>query len=432
MHFVSFAGPPLLLHDRSFRPQLHAASRVLLDNRDVLSQRVWTAASPRWMRDTDLLDWLLSLTPTQVVACEELGLSRFVEETAGKLACPLPERLLFIAECAAGLGSCFPGNDIPPISSSKLAPKVRPAKHTQIGAVVSVVDQVLKSSKKPITRIVDVGGGHGHLSSSLAEASLPVDVVCLDCDERLLATGRFLQRKRRSSGQVRFVHRNAMESGSPVSEQDCVIGLHPCGSLGDKICIDAATPGGAGAVVMVPCCLHKLHQGLDVRYPLSAAGNENTAIREGLSFDRQMLGLANRVRGSGSDTTPRVTRVALRILLESRGLAVPAESRIAHGLSRHRMKRGLAAVADDALRLHGDSRAASDAEIEVCVRDAQRQYDRMRVLSLPRNELGMILEMAVVLDRASLLADSGRFASVNTMRLFPEFVSMRNLAIVAK
>lgn len=45
--------------------------------------------------------------------------------------------------------------------------------------------------------------------------------------------------------------------------------------------------------------------------------------------------------------------------------------------------------------------------------------------------LGEVLEMAIVLDRAAALEESGRFGRVETCQIFPDKVSMRNLAIVA-
>jgi hypothetical protein len=101
------------------------------------------------------------------------------------------------------------------------------------------------------------------------------------------------------------------------------------------------------------------------------------------------------------------------------------------GLSRHAIRRGLGAVAAEALARHGDARAAGRGEISRCEGDARAEYERMRVLTLPRAMVGEVLEMAVVLDRAALLEESGRFGRVRTCRLFGDDVSMRNLCIEA-
>jgi hypothetical protein len=45
--------------------------------------------------------------------------------------------------------------------------------------------------------------------------------------------------------------------------------------------------------------------------------------------------------------------------------------------------------------------------------------------------LGEVLEMAIVLDRAVFLQESGLFGEVRVCRLFTEDVSMRNLAVLA-
>jgi hypothetical protein len=55
----------------------------------------------------------------------------------------------------------------------------------------------------------------------------------------------------------------------------------------------------------------------------------------------------------------------------------------------------------------------------------------VRAMSLPRSMLGEILEIAIVLDRAVYLEESGLFSKVDVCRLFPDDVSMRNLTILA-
>ena len=61
--------------------------------------------------------------------------------------------------------------------------------------------------------------------------------------------------------------------------------------------------------------------------------------------------------------------------------------------------------------------------------EARRRYARMRRLSLPRNMLARLLEIAVVLDRGAALEESGH--AVQWASIFERAVSPRNLALFA-
>jgi hypothetical protein len=71
----------------------------------------------------------------------------------------------------------------------------------------------------------------------------------------------------------------------------------------------------------------------------------------------------------------------------------------------------------------------TEAELRRYESDAERDYAVIRRLSLPRNLLARLVEVAVVLDRANCLVEAG--LSVRIARLVPRAVTPRNIAIFA-
>jgi hypothetical protein len=100
------------------------------------------------------------------------------------------------------------------------------------------------------------------------------------------------------------------------------------------------------------------------------------------------------------------------------------------GLSRHCMRRVLCTVAADALALRGDSIALWDREVAAIAFWAKDEYGRLRRLALPRTMLGAVLEQAAMLDRTA--AQEGEWFGVESSRIWPDDVPMRNLAILQR
>lgn len=98
-------------------------------------------------------------------------------------------------------------------------------------------------------------------------------------------------------------------------------------------------------------------------------------------------------------------------------------------MSRHALRGGLGAVAEDVLARRGISGRLSKEEVEERMDNARSDYEKMRRLSVPRNLAGEVLEMLIVLDRAALLEEA--FGEVRTCRVWGDDVSVRNLACFA-
>lgn len=213
-----------------------------------------------------------------------------------------------------------------------------------------------------------------------------------------------------------------------VGSADFLVGLHACGSLGDAL-VRLAVRRRVAAVILVSCCLQKIEE--EVRQPVSDIVKETRELREVLAVGKRVLGVTNGARGirNEGDLRARETRHALRVLLEERGRGVKRIGDEIEGISRHRLRRGLAEVVHEVLGRRG-LEGIGEEEIEKRLVRAREEYAVMRRLSLPRLLAGEALEMALVLDRAAKLEEAG-FRHVATCRIWGDDVSVRNLCCVA-
>ena len=289
-----------------------------------------------------------------------------------------------------------------------------PRKRAQIDALVELAAPIAARAG----RVVDVGSGHGHLTRSIAERILR-PVVGLERDRALA------RRARRWSldGNARFHVTDVLGEGLRFVANDCALGLHACGELGDAIVERAADVGAS--VVLVGCCPQKR------RAPIRRA-----LVREGepLDLPTRLLGLANLAAGDDGVEAERRTnlaarqrRLALHRLLEDATgpLRFGAEM---DGLNRRAAHDDLATLAARAFAHRGLASPAHVA-IDAAAAWARTEHAAVRRLSLPRSLLARALEVFVLLDRALLLERHGARVAIGTV--FPASVSGRNLGLVA-
>jgi SAM-dependent methyltransferase len=294
-----------------------------------------------------------------------------------------------------------------------------PRKSAQIDAFARVILPLARGAR----RVVDVGSGHGHLTREIAER-IALPVVGLERDDVLAGRARTLA----SSDSPSFAVTDVLRDGLSLSPDDCVIGLHACGELGDAMVVSAARSGAS--IALVGCCLQK-RRGVS-RAPLCAAGPEHAGA---LDLPKGILGLSNlTARDDGVEATRaenlagRERRLALHRLLSAHdpGLRLGAEI---DGLNRRAAQRDLASLVARAFamrRLEPPSAAAvADAATW-----ARVQHARLRRLSLARAMLARVLEVFVLLDRARHLEEQGFGVTLGT--LFPASTSARNLVLLAQ
>jgi SAM-dependent methyltransferase len=388
-----------------------AATRVLgtlRPVRDILDGRVDDVEPPAWAVSRGWVSFLLALDDDELRRCEAHGLATRLPEIAGA-----PGDLLALA---ADLGEVTRTPELrvdprAPLPSALRSVSAR--KREQLPALLGAIGEMAASA----ARIVDVGAGSGHFTRLAAEM-FERDTVGIERNvERVAAAVA------RGGERARFVTLDACREPLVLAADDLAVGLHACGELGDRL-VAAAAEAGCD-VALVSCCLQKIPG--PTRAPLSRAA-------EGLSLRRDTLGLANlTAQPQGVEASIDVTiegrlaRYALLRLLRARDLEVaPGEEM--RGINRRRSRAGLADIAARALALRGEP-PASPAEIARHEDESRLRYAQIRRLSLPRSMLARLVEVAVVLDRAAALEESGAHVQVAT--LFDRAVTPRNLAVFA-
>jgi SAM-dependent methyltransferase len=389
--------------------------RILLPVADILDGRVEDVDPPAWCARRGWDGFLLALDDAALRRCEADGLAgALARDPAGA-----PGDLVDLAAAVAAatrLPVLAPGAAGPALAGQALR-AVSARKRQQLPALLGAVAAMAEHA----ARIVDVGAGRGHFTR-LASALFGRETVGIDRDGDRVASARAAAAGP-GEGLTRFVTLDACREALVFDRGDLAVGLHACGELGDRL-VEAAASAGCD-VALVSCCLQKI-EGV-VREPMSRAG-------AGLRLRRETLGLANlTARPLGVETSlaetlaAREARHALHRLLRDRGVEVaPGEEM--RGINRRRAHAGLGALAGQALALRGLP-AAGEAEIRRHEDEARRRYAVVRRLSLPRSMLARLVEIAVVLDRAAALEESGHAVRVAT--LFESAVTPRNIGLFA-
>jgi hypothetical protein len=400
----------------SQRDELARVLRVLLPVLDIVDTPVVTPDPPAWCAERGWPEYLLRLGDDELSACERGG---FITRLSDDATAPASLR-----ELAREIQGC---TLLPPLGTSELALPaaalrgVSARKREQLAALLGALSPLAAEAE----RIVDVGAGRGHLSR-LASELFRRPTLAVDRDATLLSRGgeRSAQRARLVGPlDVRFTEANVGKQALALEVGDLAVGLHACGELGDHL-VSAAAASRCD-VALVSCCLQKTSAAR--RVPLSRCAH-------GLALRRGALGLANlSLREDGIEASSsqnlraREARLALRYLLRGRGLDVGAGEEM-RGVNRRRALAGFADLAAHALALRGLP-SPSVHELRSCGDAARRDHASIRRLSLPRDLLARLIELAVVRDRASALEECGHTVAV--AQLFEQRLTPRNTVIFA-
>jgi SAM-dependent methyltransferase len=409
---MSVAGAPNTHAARALGQALDVLRPVL----DIVNQAPDEGESIEWCRRRGWEAFLLGLSDAELRACEENGLWVGLREHPAA-----PGSLLALAEqveSATRLPHIVAASLPLPVASLR---GVSSRKRDQLSALLAALSPLAERAE----RVVDVGAGSGHLSRLAAEL-FQRQTLGVDRDsQRSRAASAWAERRARDVGELklRFIVADAMSEPEAFTPNDLLIGLHACGELGDRLVLSAASAGAD--LALISCCMQKIRT--PERPALSRAGAD-------LRLRRAALGLTNLSAGAeGVETSLEATlrarevRFALRRLLRARGITLaPGEEM--RGINRRRARAGLAELAPRALAAR--SLAPPTAlEIHAHEREAARDYARLRRLSLPRNGLARLVELAVVLDRAVALEERGHSVCVATF--CERRVTPRNLALFA-
>lgn len=260
----------------------------------------WPAGREAWAA------WLAALSTEALEACEKRGLhNALTADALASAAATMPPDLRGVCAAVAEASAAFGRFD--PVGTGAAACsctwRQSAEKAEQVRALLAAVRA--RADLRGVRRVVDVGCGKGHLTAALRRA-LGVPAIGVDVDEAVVLAARALY------PEATFEVRDVTARGLECREGDLVVGLHPCGALGEALTTAVAAHGGA-MLVMVPCCWHK--QRAAVRTPLSAAG---TAAA--LSLPPTALKKACMALDGSSSLASRRTRHELRELLRRRGV----------------------------------------------------------------------------------------------------------------
>jgi SAM-dependent methyltransferase len=399
---------------------LDGVLHTLLPVRDILDGRVDDVDPPAWCVDRGWVEFLLALSDDELRRCEAEG---FVAHAAELHSAPTS-----LVALAAAVVEC---TRLPRLAIDRRAPppsalrSVSERKREQLAALLGVVGPMAARA----ARIVDVGAGEGHFTRLAAEL---FDREALGIERSTVRVASATARAESRANEIdargsvaRFVELDACREPLGFAADDLAVGLHACGEVGDRLITAAAAAGCE--VALVSCCLQKITG--PTRAPLSRVG-----AGAGLTLRKDTLGLTNlTAQPVGIEASIEATiearqvRFALLRLLRARGVVLaPGEEM--RGINRRRAHRGLRDVAERALAQRGLP-SPTDAEIVHHDDESRRLYGVVRRLSLPRSMLARLVEIAVVLDRAAALAETG--ARITVATFVERAVTPRNIVIIA-
>jgi len=396
--------------------RLREALSVLAAALDIVEGPVDGAEPPDWCTQRGWAEFLLSLGARELAACEEHGLEAGLRNVPGA-----PRELLALAASVRQV-TILPRLGVRAVSLPPAALRGVPArKREQLGALLGAAAPLAARA----VRVVDVGAGSGHFARLAAELfqrkTLGLEREAL----RLRTAQRRAEERAESVGalDVRFAAADVGPDQLELESSDLAVGLHACGELGDRLVLAA---GAARCdLLLCSCCFQKIRA--PARAMLSRAGGA-------IVLKKPMLGLANltsQVTGVeatlGENLRAREARLAVRRLLQSRGLAVAAGEEM-RGVNRRRAQSGFSELARTVLAQRRLS-PPTPAELRFHAHEAEREHASIRRLSLPRNLLARLVEVSVVLDRAAALEERGQCVRVG--ELFDQRVTPRNTVLLA-
>lgn len=328
--------------------------------------------------------------------------------------------------------SLFPrSQELPPLPEDKFTwIKVIPKKQHEIKKLAPLINDFYQSQQ--VERIIDIGGGIGLLSQTLAKA-YQLKITSLDMDPTLQETGRVrYARYGHQEVELEFkkvkVSRNEDAFLKELHPQRMTMGLHTCGPLAvDQI--RASAENKLKAIVNLGCCYLKLNgDGEDqnisqfsqsfssplVMNPFAltlACGAHRKVSLDSVSFKRKV----------------KFFRYALHILLADHYQR--PELTIFGNSSGKDYDGKFSDYVKVQFQKVGFKLAHSDEDLEAFYQDKLPTVQRMYSAGFIRDALSRLLEVYLLLDRAIYLEEQGY--EVKIWEVFDEDISPRNLGIFA-
>lgn len=403
--------PPAIRGREALAERLAEVSTVLRTYEVLWRERPFARLEVAWEADhPELARWLRARSPAEV---EEL-----LADPSGLRQAPDPVGPLVDALSRLTTVGPLPMEGLAPLPDP--IPRVSGRKRAQVAAFVATAEAALPLE---LSVIVEWCAGKGHVSRALS-VSRSVLAMGLERDVERCRTARDLAAS--YPAQCVFVPTDVLDVDAwpqvpPL--RFAVVGLHACGALTDAA-IRFAQEGHAHSLLLAPCCFHFLgkERGFQPRSEVGRAA--------GIRWDAPSLRLPTleEVVASPSVRTRRRTEMAWRLgldlLLREAGQADytplgPAPT--------HWWKGSFVAFAERMAASHGLRLPSDVARGEALGVAREREVAAM---GLPRSLFRRVLELWLVLDRASGLAEDEWHVSLGTF--CDRELTPRNLAISAR
>lgn len=279
--------------------------------------------------------------------------------------------------------------------------------------------------KKEFNTIVDIGSGAGHLSSLLINKNTK-QALCLDQEEKFQRIGK--EKLERFAPEIldRLTFKKVMidnRTQLPLTKDTLLLGLHSCGDLSVDL-IKSFASSKQGSLLNYGCCYHKLspekiylsHFSKSHRFDLSSFAL-NLAAKSYKTVSELDADKRKRVKNF---------RYALHILNSSLKLA-PLKS-VGNGLKSDYEMSFNNYVKKFAPHIY---ELKSDQELIDFFNSSktQNKIEDFLALGLIRNQIGRLIELYLILDRAIYLKESG--LKVELKESFDPSLSPRNIALYA-
>lgn len=308
--------------------------------------------------------------------------------------------------------------------------RVIPKKQHEIKKLAPIINDYYQTYE--IEKIIDIGGGIGLLSQTLAKY-YQLNIISLDMDSQLQETGRLRFQKYGGGQQGLNFKQVKVSTGEPnflaeLTPQRMTMGLHTCGTLAvDQI--KASAEGRLKAIINLGCCYLKLSDKGDdqniskfaksfpsplVLNPFAltlACGAHRKVSLESVSFKRQV----------------KSYRYSLHILLAD---YYQRPQLTIFGNSSGKDYDG---TFSDYVRTQFQKVSIelqhNEEELEAFYQEKLPVVKRMYAAGFIRDALSRLLEVYLLLDRALYLQEMGY--EVDILETFDEDISPRNLGIFA-
>ena len=274
-------------------------------------------------------------------------------------------------------------------------------------------------------RVLDIGGGAGHLSATLVDGQ-ERRAYCLDRSDEFQKQGRERLSKwdPENFEKVEFIQCDFPAEINAdllnIARNNLVVGLHGCGDLSTNT-IRHFLDAQASALISVGCC----YQNLNGAYNLCSLAREG-----GLDFSKNALHLAARSHAYMSPKDME-TKVMVRRYRYGLHYYLCAQGQTEfHSIGKTGLGDYAGKFSSFALKYLSYAVCSEELDRFFESPDTQTLIEKTILADILRGFLGRVVETYIVLDRAIFLEEAGLETQV--LEAFSRSLSPRNLAIVAK